>query len=161
MGETLRRTWFRIVQWLNSDSVLPYVWVYYIWLFLFGVYAVAWSEPVQGLDDNLGPAGYMWWAWMNIIGTASVMIGLTLRHGGTPVVQMSGRQLFSDWLGLWMQWGGHAAMFLVLLVAEIAGVSEISWGDDAFVLFLLAPYMQGCLILWLTTSLKLAKAAQL
>lgn len=161
MTGTLRRAWFRIRQWLNSDSVIPFVWVYYIWLFTFGILATVIFDPTGVVDRQLGRATYHGWVATCVMGTASVMLGLILRHGSTSVDSMTGRQLFSDWFGLWMQWGGHAGMFLVLLAFEIAGLSDPNQRLDPFVLFAIAPYVQGCFILWLTTSMKLTKAARL
>lgn len=160
MISALRRAWSRIEEWLNSDSVIPYVWVYYIWLFVFGIFAVS-HHAAGAVHRQLGLTTYTMWIWTCVFGTASVMIGLMLRHGSTPLEDMTGRQLFNDWLGLWMQWGGHAGMFMVLLAFELSGLSDSQTLQDPFVLFAIAPYVQGCAILWVTTSMKLAKAAQL
>lgn len=161
MNDTVRHVWFLIRRWLQSDSVIPFVWVYYLWLFAFGVTAVLVLEPGGAVDRQLGRGWYTAWSWTCILGTAAVILGLVLRHGGTAVEDMTTRQKRSDWLGLWMQWSGHAGMFFALLAFETAGLSDSKQLSEPFVLFAIAPYVQGCLILWLTTSMKLLKARRL
>lgn len=161
MIEALRRVWVKVRQWLNTDSVIPFVWVFYLWLLAFGIIAIGWLQPSGAVERQLGHTTFNAWTIMCIVGTSSVMAGLILRHGSTPLEDMTGRQLFNDWLGLWMQWGGHAAMFLVLLIFELAGLSDPQQLSDPFVLFVIAPYVQGCALLWLITSMKLLKAARL
>jgi hypothetical protein len=146
---------------LDSETVRLFVWPFYFGLLAWGIYAVFWAEPPTLIKDALGPPVYNVWNWCNIVGTLSVMAGLILRHGGAPIGQLTNPQAERDYLGLILQTGGHATMFLVLLAYEVAGVMGAYWGQGAFSLFAIAPYVIGCLFLALQTLRKLWRIEKL
>src|ERR1700754_3904479 len=103
-----RAIWAAFWELVDSDSVRPFIWLYYIPLLLWGIYAVGWAEPIPTLQPIIGGWIYEVWEWMPIPGTLACMVGLGIRHGGTAVSQMSAPLLFRDWLGLWLQATSHA-----------------------------------------------------
>lgn len=146
---------------LDSESVRLFVWPYYLALLAWAVYAAAWAQPIAFVEAVMGHTFWNLWVWIQIPGTLSVMIGLGLRHGGKPVAQMSAPALFSDYLGLWMQLGGHLCMGFVLAAYEIAAVQGAYWGQATFSIFVVAPFVLGCIFLALGTGRKLWYAEHL
>lgn len=146
--------WAKFWVLMDSESVLPFVWIYYIALLLWGIYATIWAQPINVVDQIMGHTVYNAWVWIQIPATLSVMTGLALRQDKAVAHEMSDRQLFRDYMGLWMQVGGHSCMFFVLLTFEIAAVAGGHWGDGAFSIFAIAPYVLGCLFLMLQTGRK-------
>jgi hypothetical protein len=99
---------------LASDSVRDFVWLYYFWFILGSLDLITYSKPIQLIVDPMGLFVYEVWAWMPLIAAPFALIGLYLRHGGSPADEIDGTLLRRDFLGLWMQVGGHACMTIVL-----------------------------------------------
>jgi hypothetical protein len=146
---------------LDSETVRLFVWPYYVALLIWGVYGTFFAAPSVLVEPVMGHLAYNLWIWMNIGGTSFVLIGLILRHGGKPIAEMNTPQLFTDYLGLWMQFGGHVCMGLVLFTYEYAGIVGAYWGQAAFTLFIIPPYVGGCMLLSLQTARKLWHAEKL
>lgn len=138
-----------------------FVWPFYLGLLCWGIYGTFFSAPIPIVYPVMGNLLYSAWVWINIPGTLSVMIGLAMRHGGKPIAQMTAPMLFRDYMGLWLQLGGHMCMFFALLAYELAAVRGAYWGYAAFSIFALAPYVLGCFFLALQTARKLWRGESL
>jgi hypothetical protein len=149
LWRALRQAATSFFEQLDSESVRLFVWPYYIALLAWAIYATLAAQPITSVEIAE--------VWMTIPGTLFVMIGLVLHHGGKPIHEMSGPQLFKDYLGLWMQVGGHVCMFFVLLAFDITAIGI--WSQATFVghatVFILGPYVLGCVYLALQTIRKL------
>lgn len=157
----LRRAAHRFWEMLDSETVRLFVWPFYTGLLAWGIYATFWSAPVQIVETVMGHTVYNAWVWLTIAGTLSVMTGLVLRHGGAPIGKITNPQAERDYIALWLQTGGHACMFCVLLAFEVAGVNGSYWGQATFSLFAIAPYVLGVLFLGMQTARKLWRIEQL
>lgn len=155
IGAAARSTGKAFTKMLDSENVRLFVWPYYISLLAWGVYATIWAWPINVVEPVMGRTAYLIWVWMFIPGTLFVMIGLVLRHGGKPIAEMGPVLLFSDYLGLWMQLGGHACMGLLLFAYEVSIVKGGFWGQPLFSFFAIAPYVLGCVFLTAQTGRKL------
>lgn len=96
------------------------------------------------VEDVMGHTFYNLWVWTCVAGTLTVMIGLVLRHGGKSIAQMTDPMLLSDYVGLWMQVGGHVCMGLVLFAYEVSAIQGAYFGQAVFSVFVIAPYVLGC-----------------
>lgn len=101
---------------LASDSVRNFIWLYYFWFIAASVDLTFYSYPIKLIVDQMGQLIYNAWAWMPLIAAPVALTGLILRHGGSPAETIQGRLLRQDFLGLWMQVGGHSCMSVVLAV---------------------------------------------
>lgn len=155
MTDRVKHAVARFWELLDSESVRLFVWPFYAGLLCWGIYGTFFSAPIQIVYPVMGKLLYNAWVWINIPGTVSVMVGLALRHGGKPIAEMTGPMLFSDYMGLWLQLGGHMCMFFALLAYEVSAVRGVYWGYAAFSIFALAPYVLGCFFLALQTARKL------
>lgn len=124
----------RFWRWLTSGKVEPFVWVYYIALLWWGIYATAGLAPHGFVAHSLG-SFYGPWCWAQIPATISVMIGLLFNLSGPHLP------------GLCMQVGGHSCMFFVLLGYEVVDSPQ-----KDFTFFAIGPYVLGCFFLTLTTG---------
>lgn len=157
----VQSAWTRFWELLDSETVRLFVWPYYIELLVWGVYATVVAQPISIVEPVMGHAFYNFWVWTQIPATLFVLLGLTMRHGGKPVAEMGPVLLFRDWLGLWLQLGGHVCMGLMLAAYEYSGIRGAYWGQGAFSLFLVPAYVLGCLFLALQTGRKLWHGEQL
>jgi hypothetical protein len=157
MPDRVKHAVARFWELLDSETVRLFVWPFYFGLLAWGIYAVFWAEPPALIRDALGPPAYNVWNWCIIVGTIAVMVGLILRHGGAPIGQLTNAQADRDYLGLILQTGGHACMFFVLLAYEVAGFQGAYWGQGAFSLFAIGPYVMGCFFLTVQTFRKLRR----
>lgn len=163
-----RQVWAVFWELVDSDSVRPFIYLYYVPLFGWGVFATIFL-PFEAIEPVMGGVVANLWVWTQIPATSSAMLGLALRHGGTPISEMSRLLLFRDWWGLGMQFGGHACMCLVLLGFEIAGINLLRsltmdspyWWLLAFAVFAISSYVIGCFLLSLQVARKVWKGIQL
>lgn len=140
---TRRRVRDRLRDLLKSDSVRTFVWLYYFW-FIFGSLDLTfYSYPINLIVDPMGQAVYNAWAWMPLIAAPIALGGLFLRHGGSPAEEIKGRLLRQDFLGLWMQVGGHACMTVVLAVFIGTGWYGRAPHQPVPSLYWLAAYLMG------------------
>jgi hypothetical protein len=109
-----RRVRDKLLALLASDSVRTLVWLYYFWFIVGSLDLITYSDPIKLIVDPMGLLIYEVWAWMPLFAAPFALIGLYLRHGGSPADEIDGRLLRQDFLGLWMQVGGHACMTVVL-----------------------------------------------
>lgn len=137
----------RAIALLDSDSVRPYIWLYYVPFLLWGVYGTFFAYPIDLVAHPMGQGVYDAWVFAPIPGTLVVMFGLYLRNGDSPLQEINRRLLRRDYLGLYLQFGGHMLMHVVLLVFVIAAVAGASWGDPVISVFLFSSYVVGTALL--------------
>lgn len=155
MPPPVERAVTRFWELIDSETVRLFVWPFYFGLLCWGIYGTFFAAPIQFVYPVMGETLYNVWVWIHIPGTLAVLVGLILRHGGTPLAQMTTPMLFRDYMGLWMQLGGHVCMFFALLTYELSAIRGAYWGFAAFSIFALAPYVLGCLFLAIQTGRKL------
>jgi hypothetical protein len=175
MPEPVRRVWAKFWELVDGDSVRPFIWIYYVPLLAFSILAVVVALILSIVSIQPATLGVLW-VWVQIPATASAMTGLALRHGGTPVAQMGTPLLFRDWMGLSMQFGGHACMAVVLMAFELVAGSVIMLGPTGitggalgilvwwvilFAMFAIASYVFGCLLLALQVARKIKRGHDL
>ena len=171
----MRRFWRTFWNLIDSDSVRPFEFVYYVPLLAFGVVAIA-AAVVLSFEGFPSAALAILWVWVQVPATLSAMVGLYLRGGGTPVAQMSALLLFRDWLGLGMQLGGHVCMVAVLLAFELVAGSIVAlgpagiavgvlgvliWWIILFAMAAISSYVIGCTLLALQVVRKIWRGIQL
>lgn len=127
---------------ITTDQVRPYVWVYYCALFVWGIYGTFFAGPATYVEPVMGRLIYDVWVWLHIVGTSIVMSGLLMEsraHDGVddPLWNTSIR----------LQTGGHACMFFVLLAYEVSAIAAMHWGQGTYSIFVISPYVGGCLLL--------------
>lgn len=113
---TRRRVRDRLRALLLSDSVRSFIWLYYFWFFASATDGTFRADPINLIVDPMGQGVYDAWVWSPLFATPLALGGLALRHGGSPADQIHGPLLRRDFLGLYMQVGGHAWMAVVLAV---------------------------------------------
>lgn len=128
---------------IRTDQVRPFVWVYYIALWIWGVYGTFFAAPVTYVEPVMGHRSYDLWIWLNIIGTTIVMAGLHLEDRAPHNQQLHD-------MAVRLQTAGHACMFFVLLAYEVSAISVTEWGyagPGTYGIFVVLPYVAGCLLL--------------
>lgn len=159
MKNVTKRFW----ELVDSETVRLFVWPYYLSLLAYGVWATTHRWPSNVIEPVIGPQIYHFWAIMHIPGTLFVLIGLILRHGGKPLSEMGPVLLFNDYIGLHMQRGGHICMAIILGVFEYSMI----WGylhgisNQTYVIFLVSPYVLGCVFLAIQVHRKIAQGEAL
>lgn len=161
MAQAARDFWDGFWSLLDSENVRLFVWPYYMSLLMWGLYAAFWAQGISIVEPEMGHTAYVAWVWAHILGTLSVMIGLLLREGGKTLAEMTTLMLFRDWMGLWLQLGGHVCMGLVLIAYEFSGIRGAYFGQGVYSLFLVPPYIIGCVFLTMQTGRKLWRAEAL
>lgn len=134
---------------LRKDTVRPYVWGYYVAILAWGIYATFLARPSTVVEPVMGLWVYTAWVWMCMVAPTSVMIGMALRTGT------------GQFVGLWMQVLGNLAVGLILFAYEYSVIVGTAWGTGAFVIFIVPPYILGCVLLTAQASVKLYDVWQL
>jgi hypothetical protein len=129
-----------------SDKVRPFVWMYYVPLWCWGVYGTFFAGPATYVKSAMGDVVYDTWVWLHLIATTVVMVGLHLEARANSGEQTQNRAKLA-YMGLCFQASGHAAMFWVLLSYEMSAISQTYWGEGTYSIFVIAPYVAGCLLL--------------
>lgn len=132
---------------LKSDSVRNLIWVYYFWFIAGSIHLTFFSYPIRVIVGPMGQAIYNAWAWMPLIAAPIALGGLVLRHGGSAADDIKGGLLRRDFLGLWMQIGGHAMMTIVLAVFVGTAWFGREAGQPVPSAFWLTAYFMGCAFL--------------
>lgn len=144
---------------LLNKEVRPFIWLYYLPLWAWGVFGTFFEGPATYVLPIMGQAAYQLWVWTCFIGTTVVMIGLRLEEGnrGQNHARETSWRDYLAYMGLGQQCGGHACMFGVLLSFEICAIVAFRRGTDMdpFTLFAISPYVVGCLLLTLQTLAQL------
>lgn len=117
LADRLRHWW---IETLEADSVRKWIPPYCtIWL-SWAVLAVVVFPPVPTIYDSMGSFAYWIWVGVAIPANLAPMVGLRLRHGGSPIQDMSTRLLFLDWTGLMLQAIGLGVCHILMVWFEIA-----------------------------------------
>jgi len=140
---TRRRVRDKLLVLLASDSVRNFIWLYYGWFIAGSVHLTFFSYPIPLIERSMGTLVYDVWAWMPLFAAPVALIGLGLRHGGSPADEIKGRLLRQDFLGLWMQVGGHVCMAVVLAVFIGTGWYGREPGQPVPSVFWLSAYLWG------------------
>lgn len=160
MAQHVRKFWTQFWALIDSDSVRNFIYFYYLPFLLWGWYGSFIAFPIALIVDVMGQFAYNLWVWTPIPATICCLVGLWLRHGGSAMEDIDHALLRRDYLGLWMQFGGHACMFFVLLVFEITGSIGAYWGQPVISLFLISSYTLGVCVLALQCLRKLWRGRQ-
>jgi hypothetical protein len=124
---------------LDTETVVLFVWPYYITLFAWGFFSfILGQHPANQVQDVMGEFFYQIWLIGHMVGTTEVMVGLVLPN---------------KYVGLFLQLGGNASMALMLFAYELSAFKE--WGISAYSFFAIAPYVVGCCFLTATCIRKL------
>lgn len=136
MGNKLKAALWRAIR---TDKVRPFVWLYYLSLLAWGVYGTFFAAPTTYVLPVMGRQVYDAWVWLQIVATTIVLLGLWVEDTAHSVrlIRMS----------IHLQTGGHACMFWVLLAYEVSAVQVTAWGEGTYSIFVIAPYVSGCLLL--------------
>ena len=129
---------------LRSDSVRNLIWVYYFWFIVGSIHLAFFSYPIRIIVGAMGQFVYNAWAWMPLVAAPVALIGLAIRHGGSPVDDIQGRLLRQDFLGLWMQIGGHGLMCIVLAVYIGTAIYGADPHQPIPSAYWLCAYLMGC-----------------
>jgi hypothetical protein len=140
-----------------SDSVGPFVWLYYIPLWVWSIVNTILFLPTY-IQPVMGETVYIAWNALMISGTSLVMCGLIfekrINQGKRAHLTSLGDVL--GYLGIHQQAAGHMCMFFVLLAYELAGIQLVHWGEPAnFSIIVICPYVIGCLLLAVQALTKL------
>lgn len=149
VGRTKAALWRALL----TDKVRPFVWLYYIALFAWGVYGTFFAAPVTYVLPVMGPLIYAAWVWLQIVATSMVMCGLWIEDTAKSVRLVR-------W-SLHLQTTGHTCMFGVLLAYEVSAMYATSWGEGTYSIFVIAPYVFGCLLLAAQSVMKIVTAEQI
>jgi hypothetical protein len=134
---------------MRTDQVRPFVWVYYVPLLIWGIYGTFFGAPPTYVEPVMGNLVYDLWAWLHIIGTVTVMSGLHLEEKAEPGTELGETAIR-------LQAFGHSCMFFVLLAYELSALNATAWGQDAYSIFVISPYLVGCLLLAAQGVVKIA-----
>lgn len=126
-----------------TDKVRPFVWVYYAALLIWGIYGTFFSAPATYVQPVMGHVVYSLWVWLHIAGTLIVISGLWL-EGRTNT---DGADTPLEKVAVQLQTGGHACMFFVLFGYEVSAITATAFGEGVYSIFVIAPYVLGCLML--------------
>lgn len=136
---------------LDNDSVRPWVPAYNSAWLAWAILATFWLPPVATIHQAMGPDAYTLWVWMAIPANLGPIVGLAMRHGGSSVGSISKPLLFADWMGLFLQSGGHAIAHVLLIMFEISVIITVLTYDGPavyagmtiFTGFMLLPWTGG------------------
>lgn len=149
---TRRRVRDRVWNWVVDDSVRGFLWVFYLGFLIWGLWGSFWAYPINLISDPMGDTVYDAWVWMPLLAIPTALTGLVLRHGGSPAKEIHGGLLRRDFLGLWMQVGGHACQAITLGVYIGAGIYAADEHQPIISVFVFVPYL-ACVIILITQCL--------
>jgi hypothetical protein len=132
---------------LLTDQVRPYIWIYYVPLWIWGIYGAFFAAPPTSVLPVMGNTVYDLWIWAIVIATSIVMCSMYVEgRAGARTDILRDRLIRAS---IRLQISGHVCMFLVLTAFEISAIDMTSWGqgDHAFTIFALSPYVVGCSLL--------------
>jgi hypothetical protein len=154
---TRRRVRDVILNLIRSDSVRNLIWVYYFWFIIGSIHLTFFTYPIKLIVGPMGQWVYNAWAWMPLVAAPLALAGLVLRHGGSPADEIHERLLRRDFLGLWMQIGGHTAMSIVLAVFIGTALYGAEPGQPTPSAYWLCAYLMGCLFLAIQCGYKVLR----
>lgn len=126
-----RLAWRQLLEIIDSRTVRLFQALMYCGWFLFGLYAIAFAEPVSIVDRAMGSLTYTVWVWLNIAGPGMVALGCYLASGPRTNGQPSRRVTN----GLILQVGGDLAMVFMLSAYWAAILHSSWWGKGTHATF--------------------------
>jgi hypothetical protein len=153
LGQLLDKT--KAVLWraLRTTEVRPFVWLYYIALFCWGVYGTFFAAPYTYVLPMLGSVLYDVWVWLLVVATSMAMCGLWIEDTAKSVRLVR-------W-SIHLQTTGHACMFGVLLAYEVSAIDATYWGEDAYSIFINGIIAAACFLLAAQGITKIVTAEQI
>lgn len=148
---------------LLTDKVLPFVWVYYAALWVWGIYGSFFAAPATYVLPVMGNLVYDLWVWLQLVATSVVLCGLYIESRGKTEKKPDGvtlRDKLSS-TSIRLQTGGHACMFFVLLAYEVSAITATHFGQGIYSIFVIWPYVVGCLLLTVQGMVKIARDGDL
>jgi hypothetical protein len=145
----------RVLSYLVSDSVRNFIWFYYACFIAGSIHLAFFTYPIRVIIGPMGQGLYNAWVWMPLIAAPAALGGLWLRHGGSPAMEINSQLLRRDFLGLWMQVGGHALMAIVLAVFIVTAWVGREPGQPIPSAFWLLAYLIGVAVLCFQCCYKL------
>lgn len=136
-----------------ADQLRPLVWVYYIALWIWGIYGTFFAAPPTYVLPVMGQLVYDAWVWLHIAATSIVMFGMCIEDTAKSIRLVRA--------AIHLQTGGHACMFWVLLAYEVSAIHETAWGTGTYSIFVIFPYVIGCVILTAQGAVKIVTAEQI
>jgi hypothetical protein len=133
-----------------GDRVRPFVWVYYIAIWIWGFYGTFFAAPTTYVLPVMGRTVYDLWMWLQLVATSIVMCALYIEDKAKTCRVMRA--------AICLQIGGHASMFFVLLAYEVSAIDTTHWGQGTYSIFVTSPYVMGCLILSAQSFAKIVAA---
>lgn len=131
---------------LFSDKVRPFVWIYYVALFVWGLIGVTFTVPITYVLPVMGDSMYHAWIWLHLIGTSMVMSAMRIEDKVRLRPESSKRNRL--WrIAIQIQTAGHACMFFVLSAYELSAVYLLQNGVATYGIVLVLPYVCGCFLL--------------
>jgi hypothetical protein len=125
---------------LLTDQVQPFVWIFYSPLLVWGFYGAFFAAPATYVQPVMGDTVYDLWVWLHILGTLLVMCGLSIEARAESPKRLKR-------IGLQLQTCGNAGVFFVLLAYEVSAIYTVHWGQGAYSILVVSPYIVGCLLL--------------
>lgn len=153
--------WYQFWRAIDSDSVRVFIPFYYLFLLIASLYLGLFAYPIDLIVRPMGQLVYNAWVWLQLPATTMALGGLWLRHGGSAVADISNRLLFRDWMGLWMQLGGHACMCLVLTTFVLTAIVGAVWGQPIYGPIGYIAFVIGTFVLSLQCARKLRRGFQI
>lgn len=138
---------------ITTDRVRPFVWLYYVALLAWGIYGTFFAAPATYVLPVMGQRVYDAWVWLQIVATTIVMCGLWIEDTATSIRLVRA--------AIHLQAGGHGCMFWVLLAYEVSAIHATAWGEGTYSIFVISPYVIGCLLLTLQGIVKIVTAEQI
>lgn len=139
------RSWLLAL--LTSDSVRSFIWLYYFWFIVGSLHLAFYAYPVPLIADPMGLHVYDAWAWMPLFACPIALGGVILRYGGSPTDEINGPPLRRDFLGLYMQIGGHGCMTVVLAIFIGTAIYGADPGQPTPSVYWLCAYLMGVMFL--------------
>lgn len=142
----IRRLVSRFMELLWSDKVRPFVWIYYVALFVWGLIGVIFTVPITYVLPVMGDVAYEVWVWLHVIGTSMVMSGLRIED---KVILWPESKLRNRlWrIAVQLQTTGHGCMFWVLSAYVLSAILTVQNGVATYGIVLVSPYVTGSFLL--------------
>jgi hypothetical protein len=138
----------RAIRYVLRDNVpLSFIGLYYGAFLVWSLYGGVFAYPISLIGDLVGRLGYDMWVWAPFPCVAVFVTGEILRKGNMDAADMSTSVKRQDYLGLWMKWGAHWAMSIILWVYVVTGFMGSTWGQPVVSVVLLSAYALGTFVL--------------
>ena len=127
----LRDFWSNLTTVLQSSSVRAPQSIVYGSMFLYGIYALIFDEPLSHVDNDMGHVAAVVWDWCHVFGVLMVFVGWWMSRPGPGDGTRSKRVAN----GLILTAAGNFTMFLVICAYQAAhfhGSGHPLWEHSMF-----------------------------